>query len=606
MLDDYLNSRSQQPASAIMYGDSIMNAHPRRPMETLADCGREMEIGEFLATYGDVGYGEPALGAITSPIGISPMAISPGGLFPSHETPFLGVNGLSASNCGSLTSGLTGDTPMTRTNSMGLPDNASISGQFHDMVRIESQRSGTHGRQESYGQPQMLNHLKRRSGVELSVLDPARDFSGDYLSHFASSAPADSILSQHQHAMKKSPSQSSTSSDSSISGGGQHEGSSPAQPTDMERSFSQDSTKSTLSLRAKEALKRQNHAAKARKLQPKPFAEEEKDDADDAAGGKAKGKTAIAKARKYQRPKHDRVLCKQCNDNPEGFRGDHELRRHIEAKHHRLVKKWVCRDPITVNIPHLQRAVKPLDDCKQCAQQKHYGAYYNAAAHLRRTHFRVRPSRKGKHGANGRSGGGGGGGGGSGSDEKRGGSGGGDWPPMNELKLWMMEIMVSVDHPGALIPDGADGLESIGHIDTDDADLNMEYLHKEDLLSNSYDLSAFAGVGSGFNNDSLHASMLQGDLGSYPVDPSMFVSGSMTAMPISSSGFDMSSSLGPSHHSSMHSTLLGLESGSYSSTDSSTVTAIHTRNILPPATMPAPRNDMPDLHFDLTFASTTS
>jgi len=36
---------------------------------------------------------------------------------------------------------------------------------------------------------------------------------------------------------------------------------------------------------------------------------------------------------KYQRPKHDRLYCKQCDSRPEGFRGRHELRRHQDREH---------------------------------------------------------------------------------------------------------------------------------------------------------------------------------------------------------------------------------------------------------------------------------
>jgi hypothetical protein len=55
-----------------------------------------------------------------------------------------------------------------------------------------------------------------------------------------------------------------------------------------------------------------------------------------------------------------------------------------------------------------------------------YGAYYNAAAHLRRAHFH--PRKRGRKGKN---------------DEKRGGIGGGDHPPMEYLKQnWIKEVEV--------------------------------------------------------------------------------------------------------------------------------------------------------------------
>ncbi len=61
--------------------------------------------------------------------------------------------------------------------------------------------------------------------------------------------------------------------------------------------------------------------------------------------------------------------------------------------------------------------VVPLSKCKACLTQKRYGAYYNAAAHLRRAHF----------------------------NPNRGGKASGDWPPMTALKDWMREVRQSVD-----------------------------------------------------------------------------------------------------------------------------------------------------------------
>ncbi|KAK3394041.1 hypothetical protein B0H63DRAFT_33143 [Podospora didyma] len=117
----------------------------------------------------------------------------------------------------------------------------------------------------------------------------------------------------------------------------------------------------------------------------------------------------------YQRPPLRRVYCTKCNEYPEGFRGDHELRRHTESKHAALVKRWVCSEP--QEPPGSPQPVVPLAKCKACVTQKRYGAYYNAAAHLRRAHF----------------------------NPQRGGKASGDWPPMSILKDWMREVRQSID-----------------------------------------------------------------------------------------------------------------------------------------------------------------
>lgn len=78
---------------------------------------------------------------------------------------------------------------------------------------------------------------------------------------------------------------------------------------------------------------------------------------------------------------------------------------------------WMCVDPT--------KEMK-LSQCKKCREGKKYGAYYNAAAHLRRTHFNKRPrgarNRVGK------------------AVEKRGGKYGGEVPSMEHLKRYLKEV----------------------------------------------------------------------------------------------------------------------------------------------------------------------
>jgi len=134
------------------------------------------------------------------------------------------------------------------------------------------------------------------------------------------------------------------------------------------------------------------------------------------ADGPPKDVAMIPKAT-YQRPAHPRVKCPRCDERPEGFKGEHELRRHVDRAHGILRKTWVTVD---ISPDH-----KFLASCKACRTGKKYNAYYNAAAHLRRTHFNPRKRGRGAKGKN---------------EEKRGGKGGGDHPSMDVLKMWMKEV----------------------------------------------------------------------------------------------------------------------------------------------------------------------
>jgi len=605
MMDAFLSQdQFQQPVNASIHEDSFYNDRPQRQVPGfLAGDGKEMDVADFLMMReGDFQ---------SSPIRIPSSSL----LSPNDAMQFAANSGI-PSACGSMTSGPTLETaPMTRSNS-ALNDNSSLFGQFNEMVRIQSQRSANgHGRHESFDNSQQnMQHPLHGKRPDPSFLGMGANLPDAYPYAYGGSAPMDSPLAPHQHRMEKSTSQDSNSSSSSDGLSLDPDFNSPflAHHLSMERSASKDSNLSmkstssvTLKLRAKEALTRQNgNAAKSRYLQPKLAADIVKKEASEPPSTKGKdGKAVITKA-KYERPKHPKVQCPQCNENPEGFRGEHELRRHTEAKHKATVKKWICRDPSLTGIPHAENATKPLSDCKHCSTRKLYGAYYNAAAHLRRTHFRVKSTRKGlggsKNGTKGSS---------SSStkvEEKRGGKGGGDWPCMAELKLWMVEVTVPMDQENAL---AHDGLDPSGAVDSEDLE--------GELYDNQYDM-AYSGVGGSFSNEHLpgldHSlQSLHGDLGShatdlYPVDTSMYSSSALGGVPISSSGFDFSASSDQHHPHGMSSSMMSLDSHGYTSPVSSTATLTQNglfgdHQIHPASAMHASRDDLPDLSFDLTFAA---
>jgi hypothetical protein len=131
--------------------------------------------------------------------------------------------------------------------------------------------------------------------------------------------------------------------------------------------------------------------------------------------GTVKQKAEIPRAARQESPRKT-MYCKYCDEQPQGFHGVHELERHVDRKHTLRRKVWICKE------------AEPngtfLAKCKACTMGKRYGANYNAAAHLRRAHFNPPKNKRGGRGK---------------KSEGRGGMGGGNKPPMEELKQWMLE-----------------------------------------------------------------------------------------------------------------------------------------------------------------------
>ena len=197
----------------------------------------------------------------------------------------------------------------------------------------------------------------------------------------------------------------------------------------MTRSLSSDSVESSKSRSSRRSLQEVNQSA--RRIKPKEDSAttmSRQSSSTSCAGTdmtrvrSADGsKVGIPKNNSYVRPQHPKVFCDQCNIKPEGFRGPHELRRHVDNKHSTERTVWVCKD----RSPDQTF----LSNCKACNEGKKYGAYYNAAAHLRRIHFHAKEKKKGK---------------GTSKEKPRGGDGGGDDPPMDVIKLWIEDLKETV------------------------------------------------------------------------------------------------------------------------------------------------------------------
>lgn len=391
---------------------------------------------------------------------------------------------LSPSQCGSLTSGPT-FSDMSRSNSNA---NQSVSGQ---MISFDSQSSFADAMSNpefGYSPDQQPSPNKKRSAPseDLVVSPPSSSPSGRFASyppvHMDRSTSIDSRLStsQPQHAppslnrhlsvqsraMQRSdssmsrqsyggvvpgaPAQQGESMMRAVSGGSDRATQSQRELSkaireaaarhgeSMTRTISASSARSTQSQRQQrhnEALKNHIAHAEMQPLAPKPKTE---NNATPSSQSNSKtgldGKVAMPRTSGYQRPKRPKISCDQCDENPDGFRGEHELRRHKDLKHSKEFKRFVCRTPSQLGAESDLQPIYPLDKCKHCTSNKEYGQYYNAAAHLRRAHFTKKPPRASRSkGAQV-----------TGSDEpneKRGGKGGGDWPPMSELKAkWMEEV----------------------------------------------------------------------------------------------------------------------------------------------------------------------
>lgn len=126
-----------------------------------------------------------------------------------------------------------------------------------------------------------------------------------------------------------------------------------------------------------------------------------------------------------------RLKCPVCTDYPDGFRSEHELRRHTNRVHRKMRKVWVTIDTSPDK--------SFLANCKACQTGKRYNECYNAASHLRRMHFH--PHKRGERKM-------------TAAEARKGGKATDLDPPMDVLKTnWLREVDELVDDEGRVMDD---------------------------------------------------------------------------------------------------------------------------------------------------------
>jgi hypothetical protein len=126
-----------------------------------------------------------------------------------------------------------------------------------------------------------------------------------------------------------------------------------------------------------------------------------------------------------------RLKCSACSDYPDGFRSEHELRRHTNRVHRKTRKVWMTIDTSPDKTF--------LANCKACQTGKRYNECYNAASHLRRMHFH--PHKRGERKM-------------TAAEARRGGKPGDLDPPMEILKAnWLREVDEIIGDDNEPLPD---------------------------------------------------------------------------------------------------------------------------------------------------------
>ena len=193
---------------------------------------------------------------------------------------------------------------------------------------------------------------------------------------------------------------------------------------DLQRTSSNQSNKSSASSQsARSAQRRRDHIANSQRSIAPRQAETETETGSSRRTSElirrpSEPRTTRKKAASVGsgRVQRDKVYCPHCRDRPEGFRGDHELSRHIARKHLPERSVWICVDASPDG--------RLLTNCKACDSCTEYNIEYNAVAHLRRKHFnprtQVRDANESTH--------------------RRGGGSGGRHPPMDELRPYLKMV----------------------------------------------------------------------------------------------------------------------------------------------------------------------